>query len=181
MDFWLALAGGAAAGAFISGIFGFVKNSQDRVNEHAQWLRNEKMEAYTALLRQAHTAIREVDAARYELPAPDNKLDDIKDVTNARLTIVGASQVRSNATWHLGNLQQAFQATGLEDYETLQPTLKLSEARLEEAIRKDLDVVEREARRHSLRAWFFKHLVDPWRDPLYFRYYRRHGHAWAHR
>lgn len=181
MDFWFPLIGGASAGAVISGLFGFLKITQDRTNEHGQWLRNQKIEAYTNLLRQAHASIRARRAVRAGEAAIPEGLEDIKDVTNARLLIVGSGKVRSAANWHFNNLEQAFRLTAAEDYDAFEPTLQLSEARLEEAIREDLDTVERQLFKHSLQVWFFKWLVYPWLDPINSRYFRKHGHPWTSR
>lgn len=181
MDYWFPLIGGASAGAVISSVFALIKTRQDRSIEHGQWLRNQKIDVYTNLLRQVHVSVRHLHAALRGLPPGDLKLEDITDITNARLLIVGSQQVRSSASWHFSNLRHAYELSTLEDYQEFEPTLQLSEARLEEAIREDMDVVEKQAIRHSLRFWFYKYLIDPWRDAFESRYHRRHGHAWADR
>jgi hypothetical protein len=182
MDFWIPLLGSALGGALVTSIFGLVKSHQDKASEHAQWLRNQKVDVYTNLLRQTHASARASKAAAFDMPTVEHHLEDIADVTNARLMIVGSQEVRSKAEWHFYNLHRAFEATTPKDFETFErSSLKVTESRLEEAIREDLDVIEKVARKHSLRAWMLKHTVDPWRDRLYVRYYQKHGHAWAHR
>lgn len=180
MDIWIPLVGGALGGAVITSIFGFVKNHQDKVNEHAQWLRNQKIDVYTDVLRQSHISVHEVRAAEHGLKQRKKALKDFTDPTNSRLLVVGSLEVRNRVRHHFFQLERAFEAVGTGDgldWSTVNNTAMW----LEEAIRKDLDVVEKQAIKHTVRAWLYRYLVYSWRDPLDKRYYRKHGHARVHR
>lgn len=181
MDFWIPLLGSALGGAVITSIFGFVKHHQDKATEHAQWLRNQKIDVYTNLLRQSHVSLHNIRAAENGLRPQKKALKDITDITNARLMVVGSREVRSRAIIHIDNLARAFQAVGTERYGQAIEAANTAGMYLEESIREDLDVVEKQAVKHTVRAWFYRYLVYPWRDPWERRYHRKNGHAWVDR
>lgn len=169
------------AAGFFALLGSWIGSRLGKVTEHQQWLRNHKIESYTNLLRQAHASINSLDAHQHDVAPRENRLEGIEDVTNARLAIVGSREVRTWAVVHHDNLRRAFNAVKSDEYPTMRTNLKVSESRLEEAIRDDLDVIEKQVARQTVRAWLYEHLVYPWRDPLERRFYRKHGYAWVDR
>lgn len=73
MEIWIPLIGGAAGGAIISGIFVIIKVQLDRRQEHRTWLRDRKLDQFTAL----HTYILEQER-------------DLKSNPEGRFTSIGS-------------------------------------------------------------------------------------------
>lgn len=173
------LVAGLAGAAFtaLAGLIGLVWN---RRTEHKQWLRNQKVEVYTALLRQAHASSNSLDhyKATGEQKTPDN-LDGVADSTNARLMIVAPYSVRHAAQLYMATLETAGQAQHIEDDELFQKW-QVSRSRsynsLETAIRKDLGTHERVRKTLKMRFWSVVYIFA---DPFHKWYYRRYGMAWV--
>lgn len=53
----LSLVGGAGGAAIINTLYGIKKQKQDRIDEHARWLRDRKLEVYSEFLRASYSAL----------------------------------------------------------------------------------------------------------------------------
>lgn len=152
-----------------------------KTTEHSQWLRNQKIEVYTNLLRQIHASTASLDAYKQGTETDGPNLNDITDTTNARLAIVAPSKIRHLAIWQLHALVRASAAVADTSYDKERQAVDSSCGQLETAIRRDLGLIERDPLRVRPRVWFFHRIVYPLTDPFYKRYFRKHGHAWAER
>jgi hypothetical protein len=153
MDFWIPLFGSALGGAFVTGIFGFVKNRQDKVTEHAQWLRNQKVEVYADLIRHVTARIDALDNLSLGHPAKDASLEVMAGIVNARLMFIGSKEVESYTYVHLADISNALDHFGEDTYEQARWQVHASMLQLLELIRQDLSVVKQELDVDKKRFW----------------------------
>ncbi|UVJ37991.1 hypothetical protein [Arthrobacter sp. CJ23] len=152
-----------------------------KTTEHDQWLRNQKIEAYTNVLRQVHASVNSLDARHHNLEPASSQHKDITDTTNARLLIVASDEVTTYLNVNQYSLRRALEAVKTDGYENERSVLTQSVARLQESIRKDLGVIEKQALRHTIRFMFYEYLVYPWQDHFHRRYLEKHGFRWSER
>lgn len=178
-DFWIPLLGSALGGAIVTSIFGLVKTSQDKSNENAQWLRNQKIDVYTNLLRQVHASSRSLDHFRATGGSLDQDLSDISDITNARLLLVGSRAVRQEANCALTVIELAGTSDNINDpakFEAWQRRRGEAYSALEVAIRKDLGTEETIQIPMKSRYWSVVYFFT---DPFHKWYFRKYGVAWV--
>lgn len=170
---------GVLFGALLTAVFGLIGLLISKRNEHQQWLRNQKVEVYTSLLRQAHASSTSLDHYKVTGQQSESSIEGIIDTTNARLLIIAPYSVRQEATAYLSTLATAGQAENIADddlFRQWQASRSRSYSALETAIRKDLGTHEN--LRKSLKMYFLSvfYFVT---DPFHKWYYRRHGVAWV--
>lgn len=178
-DFWIPLLGSALGGAIVTSVFGLIKNSQDKANEKAQWLRNQKIDVYTNLLRQVHASNRSLEHFRNTGENLDQDLSDIADITNARLLMVGSRAVRQEANTTLTVIHVAGTADNIKDqakFEAWKQRRGEAYSSLETSIRKELGTEEKIRVSMKSRYWSVVYFFT---DPFQKWYYRKHGMAWA--
>lgn len=93
----LSLIGGAAGAAVINGWFGIFKLKADRVDEYDRWLRNQKVEVYSAFIDAAFTAYQTVPLLR---PKDVDELQTVREdqqIPLARILMIGSDDVRNAA------------------------------------------------------------------------------------
>lgn len=175
-------ASGAVSVAIVSGIVAIVvavlNSRRAKSNEHTQWLRNEKVEIYTNLLRQVHASNRALDHYKATGENLDVDLSDIKDITNARLITVGSRAVRHKANDMLNVMMLAGQSQNIDDserFETWNRRRGEAVAELEATIRKDLKTEEKV--RTPLKVRFWK-VIYFFTDPFQKWYFEKYGVAW---
>ncbi len=159
-----------------AGFIGLLINKQ---NEHKQWLRNQRLEVYTALIRQVHASSNALDHFRTNREQVKVSLDDIKDTTNSKLFIVAPHAVTSAARNYLLVLQLAGTEENLLDAEKSAHWSKRMADQyqaLEAAIRKDIGTDEKILR--SLRTRL-RTLIYFFIDPPQRWYYKRYGVSWT--
>lgn len=170
---------GVLLGAVIAAVAGFIGLMLNKKTEHQQWLRNQKVEVYTALLRQAHASSNSLDNYKMRGEQTAKSLEGITDTTNARLLIIAPHSVRQEATLYLTTLNIAGQAQNIEDDELFrkwQASRSRSYSALESAIREDLGTYEKVRKTLRMRYWGVIYFFT---DPFQKWYYRRYGVAWV--
>lgn len=107
MDFWIPLLGSALGGAVITSVFGLIKNRQDKADEHAQWLRNRKIDAYGRHLKTY--ALASVSMTQYRaLLAPDTGHTNYEDMVATEIDLLASPVVKKA----LGKFDNAFHEFG---------------------------------------------------------------------
>lgn len=153
-----------------------------KTTEHQQWLRNQKIEVYTNLLRQIHASTLSLEAYKQgtQVGEPPN-LQDITDTTNARLAIVAPYKIRHLALWQLDAMLKASAAVDDATYEKERQSFESLVGELQAAIRRDLGLHERDAWGVRLMIWLSRRVIAPVADPFHKRYHAKHGYAWSER
>ncbi|MDR6637517.1 hypothetical protein [Paenarthrobacter nitroguajacolicus] len=158
---WLLVPIAAAVVGTVAGVW--IGARLSKTTEHEQWLRNQKIDSYTNFLRQIHAWIRALDKEHDAPMAADEEsvpLKDITDTTNARLDLVASRKVRGLIVRLEGERWRCREAVSKSEYITNRYALNLALERLLEAMRSDLDSVDRDSiwRRVFFRCyqWFVR-------------------------
>jgi hypothetical protein len=153
MDFWIPLLGSALGGAVITAIFGLFKGHQEKLTEREQWLRDQKMSEYVAMLGMINSIIRhnkaliEDGAKAVSMPMPEEiqmsalSLLAPKPVrrTLGELVTVVTGLTQATALWITNSLEVGKSA----DLKVAREALQESERKFQTLIsemRKDLNV-----------------------------------------
>lgn len=166
-------------GAVITAVAGLVGLLISKQTEHKQWLRNQRLDVYTSLIRQAHASSNSLDHYRTTKERLKASLDDITDTTNSKLFIVAPHSVTSAARHYLTVLNIAGREENiLDDEKFAQWSRRRAEEyqALESAIRKDLGTQEKF--RTPLRSWMWS-VIYYFVDPLQRWYFKRYGVPWT--
>ncbi|MDQ0144966.1 hypothetical protein [Pseudarthrobacter niigatensis] len=170
---------GVLIGAVLTAVAGLIGLLISKKTEHQQWLRNQRLEVYSSLLRQAHASSRSLDFYRATKEQLKTPLDDIKDTYNSKLFIVAPYAVRSAAQNYLVVLEVAGQQVNIDDDDKFAHwSRRRSEAYqvLETAIRKDLGTNDKVRIPFRSRVW---RVIYSFIDPPQRWYYKRTGVAWV--
>jgi hypothetical protein len=147
-----------------------------RTTEHRQWLRNQKIEAYTSILRQINVSLRALDA--YHLEAKTKSADDLKDITdstNARLELIASRKVRTALQFLDVDRVRLQEAARSGKYSAERRKFSAALSELHSAMRDDMDVAERDTFWHRLRFYFYQGLIYPPQDAIRRWRLRRHS------
>ncbi|MFJ6536746.1 hypothetical protein ACIQH5_10975 [Paenarthrobacter sp. NPDC091711] len=142
-----------------------------RTTEHKQWLRNQKVEAYTNILRQVNAAIGDLDAAvTKRKTSRGDSLKDITDTSNARLELIAASQVKTNLRL-VEELRRACHdaaiAGNMDAYKTSRGLLGRMMLSFQRSMSEDLEATERVPLRHRVSYWLRvqrRRAADRWEE-----------------
>lgn len=167
------------AGALLTALAGLIGLLWSKRTEQSQWLRNQKIEVYTTLLRQAHASSNSLDYYKATGKQAPHNLEGVVDLTNARLMIIAPYMVRQEAQLYRSTLETAGQAQYIENDELFQKW-QVSRSRsynsLETAIRKDLGTHEKVRKSLKMRFWSVVYFFT---DPFHKWYFRKYGVAWT--
>lgn len=150
-----------------------------RQTEHKQWLRNQRLEVYTSLMRQVHASSNALDHYHATGEQSTATLDDIKDLTNSKLFIVAPYSVRSASQQYLVVLQIAGKKENIVDEEEFAHWARRRSEEyhaLETAIKKDLGTQDKIRPTLRSRMWTVIYFFI---DPTQKWYYRLYGVPWT--
>jgi hypothetical protein len=180
MDDWLKLSVPVLTGIFA--LFGsWVGSKLGKATEHHQWLRNQKVEVYSSLLRQVHASNLALNHYKTTGQDLNPDLSDIKDISNARLMVVGSRDVRAQSQQMLTVMQIAGQPENINDTEKFDHWSRRrgeAVAALQAAIRSDLRTEDKI--RVPLKVRFGK-VVYLFADPFQKWYAKKYGVLWTDR
>lgn len=162
--------------AAVAGLFGLLISKQ---TEHKQWLRNQRLDVYTSLIRQAHASSNSLDHYRTNKEQLKASLDDITDTTNSKLFIVAPNAVTSAARHYLTVLNIAGRDENILDDEKFAHWSRRRAEEyqaLESAIRKDLGTQEKIRTPLRSRMWS---VIYVFIDPPQRWYFKRYGVPWT--
>lgn len=92
MEFLLPLLGGALGAAIINGILALYKLKKDKSDEHWQWLRNQRLDAYVAFLETNDNVQRAFHDLKHQRKTPEDIYMLIEEISVQRLQLLGSSE-----------------------------------------------------------------------------------------
>jgi hypothetical protein len=92
MEFLLPLLGGALGAAVINGVLALYKLRKDKSDEHWQWLRNQRLDAYVAFLETNDNVQRSFHDLKHQRKTPEDIYTLIEEMSVQRLQLLGSSE-----------------------------------------------------------------------------------------
>ncbi|MEZ2389066.1 hypothetical protein AB6813_05850 [bacterium RCC_150] len=120
MDFWIPLLGGALGAALINGILALHKLRRDRLNEHEQWLRNEKIETYSQYLEIIRLGDLTLEHAIVGAVSLDQVLASKDHIGGHRLRLISPKAVREATKHHIEKRAEVVDFLEHRSFETWQ-------------------------------------------------------------
>lgn len=107
MEFLLPLLGGAFGAAVINGILALYKLGKDKSDEHWQWLRNQRLDAYVRFLETTDKLQRTFHELKHQRKTPEDIYTLIEEMSVQRIQLLGSSATTS-ACERVGDTMIAF-------------------------------------------------------------------------
>lgn len=114
----VSLVGGAGGASIVNTIFAIKKQKQDRVDEHAWWLRDRKLEAYSGFLTASFSAFEKVPFMNPKDPSEYlEALQSVSLTERSRVDLLASAEVSDAAEVAYLNLHQLIRAMTMNNSE----------------------------------------------------------------